>query len=241
MANLEGKYTTNESLIGIVSAGEVYYNGIEVVEQTVESTEDGGENLLSIYLTDGTKKEFVVRNGSKGSQGEQGIQGIQGEKGERGEQGLQGIQGAKGDKGDKGEKGDKGDKGDTGSTGVGILNMSQTITSNVDGGRNEFTFRLTSGKTEVLVVKNGQKGTQGVQGIQGIQGIQGERGERGFQGEKGEKGVSGVYVGSGEMPEGYNVQVDPSGEAPIFVTHAELEEVLGVYINEVAELLGGNA
>ena len=28
---------------------------------------------------------------------------------------------------------------------------------------------------------------------------------------KGEKGVSGVYVGSGDMPEGYNVQIDPSG------------------------------
>lgn len=27
------------------------------------------------------------------------------------------------------------------------------------------------------------------------------------------KGVSGVYVGPGEMPEGYNVQIDPEGEA----------------------------
>ncbi len=30
---------------------------------------------------------------------------------------------------------------------------------------------------------------------------------------KGEKGVSGVYVGSGEMPEGYNVQIDPEGNS----------------------------
>ena len=29
----------------------------------------------------------------------------------------------------------------------------------------------------------------------------------------GKDGVSGVYVGTGEMPEGYNVQIDPSGDA----------------------------
>ena len=32
---------------------------------------------------------------------------------------------------------------------------------------------------------------------------------------KGEKGESGVYIGSGEMPEGYNVQIDPDGDAPL--------------------------
>lgn len=33
-----------------------------------------------------------------------------------------------------------------------------------------------------------------------------------FQGEPGEKGDSGVYVGSGDMPEGCNVQIDPDGD-----------------------------
>lgn len=32
-----------------------------------------------------------------------------------------------------------------------------------------------------------------------------------MDGEVGPQGVSGVYVGSGEMPEGYNVQIDPTG------------------------------
>lgn len=41
--------------------------------------------------------------------------------------------------------------------------------------------------------------------------------EHGFVGTEEEwleslKGVSGVYAGSGEMPEGYNVQIDPSGK-----------------------------
>lgn len=34
---------------------------------------------------------------------------------------------------------------------------------------------------------------------------------------KGSKGDSGVYVGSGDMPEGYNVQVDPTGTIPTLV------------------------
>ena len=35
---------------------------------------------------------------------------------------------------------------------------------------------------------------------------------KGDKGDKGEQGVSGVYVGSGDMPEGYNVQIDPDGD-----------------------------
>lgn len=42
-------------------------------------------------------------------------------------------------------------------------------------------------------------------------------------GPVGPKGVSGVYVGSGDMPDGYNVQVDPDAggevETPIVVAH----------------------
>ena len=38
------------------------------------------------------------------------------------------------------------------------------------------------------------------------------KGEKGDTGPQGPQGVSGVYVGSGEMPEGYTVQVDPTGD-----------------------------
>lgn len=30
---------------------------------------------------------------------------------------------------------------------------------------------------------------------------------------KGEQGNPGIYIGSGDMPEGYNVQIDPDGDA----------------------------
>ena len=41
---------------------------------------------------------------------------------------------------------------------------------------------------------------------------------------KGEQGVSGVYVGSGEMPDDCNVQIDPEGE--VFDVEAYIEEVI---------------
>ena len=47
----------------------------------------------------------------------------------------------------------------------------------------------------------------------------------GEKGDRGEQGVSGVYVGSGDMPEGYNVQIDPDGEALDMNTLATKEYV----------------
>lgn len=41
----------------------------------------------------------------------------------------------------------------------------------------------------------------------------GEQGPVGPEGPQGAQGVSGVYVGSGEMPDGYNIQIDPEGSA----------------------------
>jgi len=38
------------------------------------------------------------------------------------------------------------------------------------------------------------------------------KGEKGDTGPQGPQGVSGVYVGDGDMPEGYTVQVDPTGD-----------------------------
>ena len=54
--------------------------------------------------------------------------------------------------------------------------------------------------------------------------------------ESGEfKGESGVYVGSGEMPEGYNVQIDPNGDADIEVLTAE--ETKALIVEEMANNL----
>lgn len=51
----------------------------------------------------------------------------------------------------------------------------------------------------------------------------------------GRDGVSGVYVGTGDMPEGYNVQIDPSGEAGFS------EEYIDNIVNKVLERAGSPA
>lgn len=67
--------------------------GVSSVEQTTTSTADGGLNVFTVTLTDGSALTFTVRNGSKGSQGEQGEQGEQGPKGDTGATGATGAAG----------------------------------------------------------------------------------------------------------------------------------------------------
>ena len=55
--------------------------GIQSVEQTVTSTEDGGTNIITVTKTDGTSSTFAVRNGSKGSTGATGATGAAGKDG----------------------------------------------------------------------------------------------------------------------------------------------------------------
>ena len=111
--------------------------GIESVVQTTTSTEDEGNNIVTVTLTDGTTSTFTVQNGSKGSTGATGAQGPAGE---------------------DGEKGDKGDKGDTG---VGVESIEQTTTSHESGGTNIITATLTDGTTSEFYIKNGEAGGGG--------------------------------------------------------------------------------
>ena len=50
--------------------------GIQSIAQTTTSAADGGTNVVTITLTDGTKKTFSVKNGTKGSPGEGGTDGV---------------------------------------------------------------------------------------------------------------------------------------------------------------------
>ncbi len=52
--------------------------GIQSVEQTSTSTEDGGSNIITVTKTDGTSSTFTVKNGSKGSTGKTGAAGEDG-------------------------------------------------------------------------------------------------------------------------------------------------------------------
>lgn len=52
--------------------------GVESIVQTTTSHEDGGTNIVTCTLTDGTETEFEIRNGNKGSTGETGATGATG-------------------------------------------------------------------------------------------------------------------------------------------------------------------
>lgn len=98
--------------------------GVQSVAQTTTSNADGGSNVVTVTLTDGTKSTFTVKNGSKGSSGTNGTNGKDGADGATftpsvdsagnlswsNNKGLTNpptvnIKGPKGDKGDAGEGG----------------------------------------------------------------------------------------------------------------------------------------
>lgn len=121
------------------------------------------------------------------------LESLKGEKGDKGDpfryadftpEQLEMLKGEQGDKGETGAKGEKGDKGDTGEP-----------------------FEYSDFTAEQLEALKGEKGDKGETGADGA------TGEKGEKGDKGDKGESGVYVGSGDMPDGYNVQIDPDGDS----------------------------
>lgn len=65
---------------------------------------------------------------------------------------------------------------------------------------------------------------------------------KGEKGEKGDQGFSGVYVGSGDMPTGYNVQIDPYGDSSS-LTDTKVKEGLSVAIigDSISTFYGKNA
>ena len=146
--------------------------------------------------------------GPEGPKGDIGPQGEQGPKGDTGPQGLQGIQGEKGDTGPQGPKGDKGEPGTNGSDGKD--GISPTVSTELISGGNRVTFTYSDGKTETIVVMNGEPGQGGPKGPEGPQGPQGQQGLQGPPGEKGEKGDTGLQGPPGEQgPQG---EIGPKGE-----------------------------
>lgn len=70
--------------------------GIASIAQTTTSTADGGSNVFTVTLTNGTKATFTVKNGSKGSTGADGKDGQNGSPGADGKDGSDGAPGQRG-------------------------------------------------------------------------------------------------------------------------------------------------
>ena len=216
--------------------------------------------------TTDTGKPSRGAKGDKGDQGEQGIQGIQGKQGIQGERGLQGIQGEKGDKGDTGSgfkvlgyyataaalsaavanpeagmaygvgtaepydiyiydsvskswKNNGPLQGAKGDTGVGVANV--TFDDDV------MTVNLTSGA---------HYSSGSLRGPQGVKGDAGAKGEKGDPGAQGVKGDSGVYVGTGDMPEDCNVQIDPEGSVIDVYSKSEIDALIGTITDKTTSV-----
>lgn len=159
-------------LDAIQSGGVGSGGGISKIEQTTTSVEDGGINVWTATLTDGSTYQFEVRNGQRGADGAPGEKGDKGDAGEQGPQGPQGEMGPQGVKGDPftyadftaeqlaALKGEKGEKGDT-----------------------------------------GEQGPQGPQGETGPQGEAGPQGPKGDTGPKGEPGSIESLTINGKTPD----------------------------------------
>lgn len=108
--------------------------------------------------------------------------------------------------------------------------MSNVITGNVpDTG-------LLKGSLSGIIGKDGLSAYE----IAVVNGFEGSESEwlASLKGNDGERGGSGVYVGTGEMPEGYNVQINPDGNINAFVD-AVAEEVAAKILSDIQT--GGSA
>ena len=114
----------------------------------------------------------------------------------------------------------KGDKGDTGKDGYTPIKGIDYF----DGKNGISATHSWNGTTLTITSASGSSSAN----LKGEQGIKGERGERGLQ------GFSGVYVGSGEMPDGYNVQIIVDGEASTgFLTAEEVQAMINASLGVI--------
>lgn len=123
--------------------------------------------------------------------------------------------------------------GVSGRPGVGIAKVEQVATSDMDSGTNVMQITLTDGTRQTFLVKNGSKGSQGDAFTYSDFTDEQLAALKGEKGDKGDRGISGVYVGTDDMPDDCNVQVDPEG---IVTDLSELENDIFMYVDEQVEL-----
>lgn len=168
----------------------------------------------AVTLTFGLPRGPRGIQGPSGPTGPQGPEGPQGETGPRGPAGQQGPAGPAGQQGPKGDPGRDGEKGEPGAQGpegpqgprgedsriLGYYQTEELLRQFVTSPEAGDAYGVGAGAPYDVYIYDGVSKDWKNNGQ-----IQGPKGDRG------EQGVSGVYVGTGEMPPGFNVQIDPTG------------------------------
>lgn len=224
-------------------AGRVRGDGIDSITQTKSPTESGGENEISILTNEGEVYKFTVRNGQRGEDGTNGVDGKNGADGADGvgiksvvqtttsseDGGTNKVTVTLTDGKTSTFQFKNGSKGSQGSQGKSIASVTKKDGTGAAGTYDTYEVKLDDGTAVgTFRVYNGADGAGGGGGT-GVDGVSVENAYVGDDGHLiielstgelidagyvvGEDGVSGVYVGSGEMPEGYNVQINPDGES----------------------------
>lgn len=122
-------------------------------------------------------------------------------------------------------RGGTGPKGADGAEGVGIESITQTKTSEADGGTNEVTVTLSNGLKAIFYFKNGSKGGTGATGATGPTGPKGDMGETGPVGPQGPKPVKGVDYFTAADQEAIVQDVIAALGTPVFGT-VDLNKVI---------------
>lgn len=124
--------------------------GVGIASIALKNTDEAGNNIYLITLTDEKTYTLTANRGPKGEKGNQG------DKGDKGEQGAKGEQG---DTGSKGEQGNQGAQGVPGNDGVGITSV--VYKDERANGDKVYTINLSDGTAYDFIVPKGVKGDKG--------------------------------------------------------------------------------
>ena len=148
-------------------------DGVGISNIKFLETDENGNNIYTITLTDKSSYEFIANKGNKGDKGDPGKNGS-----------FEDLTAAQKEE----LKGNPGDKGDTG---IGISNIEFKETD--ENGNNIYIITLTDNSTYEFIANRGEKGDTGAAGKDGsFEDLTDEEKEslKGDPGERGEDGKS---------------------------------------------------
>lgn len=200
--------------------------GVQSIVQTTTSNQDGGENVITATLTNGSKSTFRLKNGSKGSKGDPG---------EDGKDGSPGIPGADGTPGKDGVSPVINVSAISGGHRVTITDVNGTTYFDVKDGKDgagetggggadgEDGFspvvtvtQISGGHRVTIEDLYGPKSFDVMDGVDGPAGPEGPSGDDGAPGPKGDKGDTGEQGIQGETgPQGPQGETGPAGYTPV--------------------------